>query len=130
MANTYLIVPFSENDTAKSLGAKWDGVERQWYVPGGRELAPFAAWLPAGVATVTATPSTDLASFSADGKDLTAHKKGVSLSQLLSGVSQAVAQPYKAGVKFERQTRNTGPTTNRSYEAASTRCTTDTPHPA
>lgn len=96
MAKTYLTVSFNEKDAAKSLGAKWDAVQRQWYVPDGRELAPFSAWLPAGVDT--ATPNTGLAPFSAGSKELTARKNGVSLSQLLAGVSQAVAQTYKSGV--------------------------------
>lgn len=98
MAKTYLTVSFNEKDAAKSLGAKWDAVQRQWYVPDGRELAPFSAWLPAGVDTGTATLNTGLEPFSAGSKELTVLKRGVSLSQLLAGVSQAVAQAYKAGV--------------------------------
>jgi exodeoxyribonuclease VII large subunit len=100
MAKTYLTVSFNEKDAAKSLGAKWDAVQRQWYVPDGRELASFSAWLPAGVAT--ATLNTGLALFSAGSKDLTARKNGVSLSQLLAGVSQAVAQAYKDGCVCRR----------------------------
>ena len=98
MANTYLTVPFPEKDAAKSLGAKWDGVQRQWYVPDGRDLAPFVAWLPAGADTGTAAPNTGLAPLPTGSKELSVHKRGVSLSQLLAGVSQAVAQAYKAGV--------------------------------
>jgi exodeoxyribonuclease VII large subunit len=98
MANIYLTVPFPEKDAAKSLGAKWDGVQRQWYVPDGRDLAPFIAWLPAGAVTGTAAPNTGLTAFPTGSKELSVHKRGVSLSQLLAGVSQAVAQAYKAGV--------------------------------
>jgi exodeoxyribonuclease VII large subunit len=45
MANTYLKVNFKDKDAAKALGARWDGVKRQWYVPEGREIAPFLQWL-------------------------------------------------------------------------------------
>ncbi len=98
MANIYLTVPFPEKDAAKSLGAKWDGVQRQWYVPDGRDLAPFVAWLPAGADTGTAAPNTSLAPLPTGSKELSVHKRGVSLSQLLAGVSQAVAHAYKSGV--------------------------------
>ena len=98
MVNTYLTVPFPEKDAAKSLGAKWDSIQRQWYVPDGRDLAPFLTWLPAGAVTGTADPNTGLAALPTGSKELTVHKKGVSLSQLLAGVSQAVAQAYKSGV--------------------------------
>ena len=54
MSATYLQVPFRDKDSAKALGARWDPAQRQWYVPAGRELAPFAAWLPAGL--VEASP--------------------------------------------------------------------------
>lgn len=98
MAQTYLIVPFKDKDLAKSLGARWDAGLRQWYVPDGRELAPFSAWLSAGSATGASSTSTDLAALSTARTEITLSKKGVSLSQLLAGVSQAVAQAYKAGV--------------------------------
>ena len=32
----------------KALGAKWDPVKRQWYVPSGVDTTPFAKWLPGG----------------------------------------------------------------------------------
>jgi len=54
MANTYLIVPFKDKDAAKSLGARWDAVQRPWYVPDGRELTTFLSWLPARSTNATA----------------------------------------------------------------------------
>lgn len=105
VASTYLTVAFKDKDAAKALGARWDGVQRQWYVPEGRELSPFAQWLPAGMNAVSASTSTTLASAQLQddattrGSNLAlAGKKGVSLSSLLAGVSQAVAQAYRAGV--------------------------------
>lgn len=105
VAQTYLTVSFKDKDAAKALGARWDGVQRQWYVPEGRELTPFAQWLPAGIEAVSASTSTALSSAqlqngaTTSGSNLAlAGKKGVSLSSLLAGVSQAVAQAYRAGV--------------------------------
>lgn len=99
MANTYLIVDFKEKDAAKALGARWDGAQRQWYVPEGRELAPFAQWLPANSGATAQASARQLATVSAGGVELSVPgQKGVSLSSLLAGVSQAVAQAYRAGV--------------------------------
>lgn len=104
VATTYLTVSFKDKDAAKALGARWDGVQRQWYVPEGRELAPFAQWLPAGMVAVSETASMALSTALQDGSSTRgtnlalAGKKGVSLSSLLAGVSQAVAQAYRAGV--------------------------------
>ena len=98
MANTYLTVAFKDKDAAKALGARWDGVHRQWFVPEGRDLTPFATWLPAGSSEVITASSIELTSFAGTGASLAVPKKGVSLSSLLAGVSQAVAQAYKAGV--------------------------------
>lgn len=98
MTNTYLQVSFKDKDAAKALGARWDGAQRQWYVPEGRELAPFSSWLPAGLSAGIKSTATELTSSSNGGTDLAAIKRGISLSQLLAGVSQAVAQAYKVGV--------------------------------
>ncbi len=117
VANTYLNVSFKDKDAAKALGARWDGLQKQWFVPPGRELAPFAQWLPKGAPSdfdsgsgSLSTPVAPLAPsslFSAQslldrsptGTSLTVGShKGLSLSSLLAGVSQAVAQVYRAGV--------------------------------
>ena len=39
--------PFAEKDEAKGLGAAFDWTSKVWYVPAGRDLAPFSRWLPA-----------------------------------------------------------------------------------
>jgi exodeoxyribonuclease VII large subunit len=96
MANTFLTVPFKDKDAAKGLGARWDAAQRQWFVPEGRELAPFAVWLPAGAAP--ASNSDVLSILDAPAALAVPVKKGVSLSSLLAGVSRAVAQAYQAGV--------------------------------
>ncbi len=96
MANTFLTVPFKDKDAAKALGARWDSAQRQWFVPDGRELAPFATWLPVGTAVDFTSTSVEITPFLNRGSSLTVPKKGVSLSSLLAGVSQAVAQAYTA----------------------------------
>lgn len=45
MPVTYLTVDFSQNAAVKALGARWDARERKWFVPEGRDLVPFNAWL-------------------------------------------------------------------------------------
>lgn len=101
MANTYLTVSFRDKDAAKALGARWDGAQRQWYVPDGRELAPFAQWLPIQMDTTLplVSSSTALPASTIGHTDIAiAAKKWVTLSSLLAGVSQAVAQAYRAGI--------------------------------
>jgi exodeoxyribonuclease VII large subunit len=99
LANTYLTTTFKEKDAAKALGARWDAGQGKWYVPDGIELTPFSKWLPPGSSPIFASTSTELSSYQTGGTELSVPlKKGVSLSQLLAGVSQAVAQAYKAGV--------------------------------
>lgn len=43
-SRTYLHVPFAEKEEAKALGAKWDRKEGAWYVPQGKDAAPFEKW--------------------------------------------------------------------------------------
>ena len=101
MSNTYLDVPFKAKDDAKALGARWDAAARKWYVPEGTELAPFNAWLPAGgrVATpAAARPAGLISENERPSQEVALPNKGVSLSQLLAGVAQAVSQAFKSGV--------------------------------
>ena len=46
MARIDLLVPFSEKDAAKQLGAKWDVAKKVWYVPDGINPSAFRKWLP------------------------------------------------------------------------------------
>ena len=46
MSETFLHVEYREKDVVKRLGAYWSREQRQWYVPAGRDLTPFARWLP------------------------------------------------------------------------------------
>lgn len=91
MPETYLQTAYKDRERVKGLGARWDPTRKQWFVPEGRDLAPFVTWLPAeqqtALNTLESTSSTELA----------LPTKGVNLSQLLAGVAQAVAQAYPSG---------------------------------
>ena len=45
-----LKVPYAEKDEAKTLGARWNPTRKCWYVPDGKDTAPFARWIAAGAA--------------------------------------------------------------------------------
>lgn len=45
LAKTYLHVPYKEKEAAKALGARWDGKEKQWYVPKGTDLVPLRRFM-------------------------------------------------------------------------------------
>lgn len=92
MPITYLEVVYAQRGAVKALGARWDAQARKWFVPEGRDLAPFDAWLPAehrsadtAIAVVANEPS---------GK-LQPQRRGKSLSQLLAGVAEAVERAYR-----------------------------------
>lgn len=44
-AECYLSVPWDDKDLVKSLGARWDGERKSWYVPKGKDPAPFQKWV-------------------------------------------------------------------------------------
>lgn len=91
MPETYLQTAYKDRESVKGLGARWDPARKQWFVPEGRDLAPFATWLPAEQQTALSTQERT------SGTELALPTKGVSLSQLLAGVAQEVAQAYRAG---------------------------------
>lgn len=97
MSGTYLVSSFADKDRVKSLGARWDPARRQWYVPEGRELAPFAQWLPTAAAPEQTTSSA-LTPVPTAIEQFVAKQRGMPLSQLLQGVSSAVSQAFKTGM--------------------------------
>ena len=44
----YLNCPFDEKDECKSLGARWDGDARKWYITADMGSEPFARWMNEG----------------------------------------------------------------------------------
>lgn len=122
----YLNAGYKDREMVKALGARWDPDRKRWYVPAGLDLTPFAAWLPAALLRSDEEPSTqpptaapgplaptgalDLsnraiarhAAMSSEValspvRDSAVVSQGVSLSQLLAQVAQAVAQTCPAG---------------------------------
>ncbi len=91
MANTYLTVAYSERNAVKALGARWDPQARSWFVPEGRDLEPFGAWLPN-----EQRPTAVAAKSSGEGT-LQVQRRGKSLVQLLAGVAEAVDRAYRQG---------------------------------
>ncbi len=91
MPKTYLQTTFKDREQVKNLGARWDPDRRQWFVPEGRDLTSFGSWLPAEHQTALSTQDSDAST------ELALPTKGVSLSQLMTGVAQAVARAYGAG---------------------------------
>jgi exodeoxyribonuclease VII large subunit len=94
----YLTTPYSEKDQAKELGARWDAAARQWFVPPGLDLAPFAAWLPATAAVVAEPPARSDWAPAAPTRALDTAVQGIPLSRLLGGVAALVANTFTEGV--------------------------------
>lgn len=84
-----LEVPFSEKDSAKSLGARWNPQEKKWYVPESLEddLTPFEKWLP-GTQPDNTTKLT-----AANEKE-----KGIPLSHLMHQVQSALRNSFAGAV--------------------------------
>ena len=93
----YLKVPFREKDQAKALGARWDAGALSWYVPPGLEISSFSKWLPAEQVSTLEASTERAVSAPSTSTELDA-PKGVALSQLLAGVSAAVAGAFREGV--------------------------------
>ncbi len=92
MTNVYLKVDFAEKDQVKLLGGRWDNDVKKWYIPSGLDLNNFSKWL---VATEQ---------LKNDGTAIDNYKdKGITLSQLLQKVNQAVRQitPHLEWIKAE-----------------------------
>jgi exodeoxyribonuclease VII large subunit len=86
VSKTYLVTTYQQRAEVKALGARWDSEVSRWFVPEGKDLAPFAAWLPKGQVEESTSMAVDTL------------VKGVSLSRLLSGVAAAVSQAFREGV--------------------------------
>lgn len=71
-------------------------------MPNGKALALFKSWLPAKSQSadpvVKAVPNGLASAASSEAIDLATTKKSISLSQLLAGVAQAVAQAFRSGL--------------------------------
>ena len=95
-----LEVPFAEKDAAKSLGARWNPLEKKWYVPDELEsnLSPFSKWLP--VQTITQS------ALSTEATPANEKEKGMSLSQLMMQVQGAMRQAFAGAVWVKAELAN------------------------
>jgi exodeoxyribonuclease VII large subunit len=86
---TFLEVQFKDKDQAKALGARWDGAAKKWYVPDGKELTPFNAWLPVALrgATQPSVTSSALTPAVESETDVEPAKKGMTLFATAGGCS-------------------------------------------
>ena len=41
-----LVIPFTEKDAVKALGARWDATKKTWYIADVADLTPFMRWIP------------------------------------------------------------------------------------
>jgi exodeoxyribonuclease VII large subunit len=90
MAATYLTAKYKDKDRVKELGARYDGQQQKWYVPEGRDLAPFAAWLPPE-AVLPPGPSVAIAKPSPTTSPTS---KGIRLSELLAEIAEVVSHKF------------------------------------
>lgn len=91
MPLTYLNVEYAQRGAVKALDARWDIEARKWFVPEGRDLAPFGAWLPAK------RRSTNTAVAELSSGAVQVQRRGKSLSLLLAGVEEAVDRTFRQG---------------------------------
>lgn len=92
---TYLEVPFREKDQAKSLGARWDNLNRKWFVPSELEdqLDQFKRWLPQESDGLT-EPQPPTESLFDLQSNKAADQKGTRLSLVLKRVQAALKQSF------------------------------------
>jgi len=95
-----LEVPFTEKEVAKSLGARWNPMEKKWYVPDELEdrLSAFSKWLPLQTVTQSA--------LSSDAIPANERAKGISLSQLMMQVQGAMRQAFPGAVWVKAELAN------------------------
>ena len=103
MTKTYLTAQYRDREQVKALGAKWDAAQRSWFVPVGTDLAPFTRWLPVGALQAEFRPDPSVSSSlqvaeRPPGGSIATGRTAISLSTLLAGVADAVAQAYRVGV--------------------------------
>ncbi|MFA5983512.1 MAG: DUF5710 domain-containing protein [Methylococcaceae bacterium] len=56
MTNTpiYLNVPYKDKDAAKALGARWDALNKKWYINADKDISLFGRWLSEATAPAQA----------------------------------------------------------------------------
>ena len=89
----FLNVPFKDKERAKSLGARWDPSQKKWYIPENVATDPFIEWLSSSTRTPIPELAKDVKSVAPlpQNSDIEV-ESSISLSQLLSRISEAVAK--------------------------------------
>lgn len=98
-----LEVPFSEKDQAKALGARWNAVEKKWYVPDELhdQLADFAKWHnPSQTQQINESP------LSVGAVPANEAEKGISLSQLMGQVQSVLRSGFAGAVWVKAEIAN------------------------
>ena len=95
---TFLITAYKDRERVKALGARWDAVNKRWFVPEGLSLVPFAAWLPAADGPDGPGRTIQAALLGSAQEGALEGVRGVSLSALLNGVADALSLAYRMGV--------------------------------
>ncbi|MBN2646482.1 MAG: exodeoxyribonuclease VII large subunit [Thiotrichales bacterium] len=92
----YLDVPFAQKEQAKKLGARWDPLQRKWYVPENlsNNLASFSLWLPPSTGIEPISPQTYPTIPQHEPETQPSLAKGQSLSHFLQRVSQVLWQNF------------------------------------
>ena len=93
-ANINLKVPFAEKDQAKSLGARWNGELKVWYVPPGTDSAPFAKWFsdaPPSASASAASPAAKKAAAKTSANTSTSSTADNFAPQSLDGLTHSSA---------------------------------------
>lgn len=95
-----LDVPFKEKEQAKSLGARWNPLEKKWYIPEELEsdTTPFQKWLP--VQQIVQS------SLDADATPANEQDKGITLSQLMYQVQSALRLSFPGAVWVKAEIAN------------------------
>jgi exodeoxyribonuclease VII large subunit len=89
---TFLQVPFSEKNEAKTLGARWDSGQKQWFVPDNLDVALFARWIPECKSIPKAEKLEGQLKPFAPQNESEITQLGISLAELMSRISTAISK--------------------------------------
>lgn len=91
MPQIYLNVPFGEKNEAESLGARWDGGQKQWFVPDNLDVALFARWIPECKSIPKAEKLADQSKPLVPQNESEISQPSISLAELMILVSAAIS---------------------------------------
>lgn len=105
----YLEVPFKQKDQAKALGARWDPMQKKWYIqnPGEVDLSQFQAWLPDDAVLKPAEkpaskPSTKAANEFLNSPDLFQPEENLAISKTEPATQKTETKTEQKGIKLSQ----------------------------